>query len=245
MKEYSFSLQLTAAECNPQGEMPLGLLVERIIEAATRHANAWGVGYANLIESEQVWVLSRLTLEMTRYPRVNEQYTLTTWIEDYNRHFSRRHIAIAAQGEIVGYARTIWMVIDFNTRASVDISKLGYIAANAKPDKPCPIDEQARFAPFEATEQAEYTFRFTDCDINRHVNTVRYVELLLDQFPLEWHDSNAVRRVEMAFAGECRYGDVATLLFERPKDELQQRIDIAVEGKPKVKSRMFFKPREI
>lgn len=88
LKEYQQSFYLSAGECNPQCEMPLTLLVSRVIEVATNHANSWGVGYARLIEDNQGWVLSRVTVEMKRYPRVDEWYTLTTWIEDYNRHFS-------------------------------------------------------------------------------------------------------------------------------------------------------------
>jgi len=81
MKEFSQSYYLAAGECNPQGEMPLTLLMTRIIEVATGHANLWGVGYERLIADNHVWVLSRVTIELTAYPRVNEHYTLTTWIE--------------------------------------------------------------------------------------------------------------------------------------------------------------------
>ena len=79
-----FSRSIYAAECNPEKEMPLSLVMTRIIEMATLHANAWGVGYAKMIESNQGWVLSRVTVEMTHYPKVNEPYSFTTWIESYN-----------------------------------------------------------------------------------------------------------------------------------------------------------------
>ena len=143
LKEYKQSFYLSAGECNPQAEMPLTLLMNRIIEVATNHANSWGVGYARLIEDGQGWVLSRVTIEMERYPRVDEWYSLTTWIEDYNRHFSQRNMEIADNdGNVIGYARTIWVVINLNTRESVDISKLSYIAANVT-EHPCPIEPQS------------------------------------------------------------------------------------------------------
>ena len=72
LKEFRQEFFLTAAECNPEKEMPLSLVMTRIIEMATFHANAWGVGYAKMIESNQGWVLSRVTVEMTHYPKVNE-----------------------------------------------------------------------------------------------------------------------------------------------------------------------------
>ena len=242
-KEFTQSYQLTAGECNAQLEMPVGLLVERLIEIATLHANSWGVGYARLVQDNQGWVLTRVTLEMERYPRMNERYSLTTWIEGYNRHFSQRNMAITGEdGQVLGYARTMWMVIDFNTRSSVDISKLSYISANALPQKPCPIEPQGRFMAVEPTRSACHTFTYTDCDFNRHVNTVRYVELLLNQFTMEHHDSHFVRRLELAFARETHYGDSAQLVIADGQ-EGDSRIDIMVDGQPHVRARLLFAPR--
>ena len=117
MKYYTREFFLTAGECTPQKEMPLPLLVSRLIEVATEHANIWGVGYAKLIELNQAWVLSRVTVEMTDYPRVNENYTIRTWVEGYNRYFSQRNFEIVdAEGKTLGYARTIWLVIDSEKR---------------------------------------------------------------------------------------------------------------------------------
>lgn len=244
VKEFHLSHQLTAAECNPHEEMPVGLLVERIIEVATKHANSWGVGYADLIKEHHAWVLSRLTLEVERYPKVNENYELITWIEDYNRHFSKRHIEIKASGQTIGYARTIWMVINFDTRTTVDVSKLEYIATNAI-NKPCPIADQVRLEPFETKREECHTFTYTECDINRHVNTVQYVNLLLNQFTLEHHDALQVSRLEMAFTGECRYAETAQLLFDSDTQGIPNatRIDICIDNAPKVKARITFTNR--
>ncbi len=49
MTEYTKRYYLSAGECNPESEMPVPLLVSRLIEIATLHANEWGVGYAHLI----------------------------------------------------------------------------------------------------------------------------------------------------------------------------------------------------
>ena len=175
MKEFSKTYYLAAGECNPQGELPLTLLMTRIIEVATLHANSWGVGYERLIRDNQVWVLSRVAIEMIEYPKVNTNYKLTTWIEDYNRHFSQRNMRLDDEnGKPLGYVRTIWMVIDMNTRASVDIEKLGYIRDNVS-DIPCPIEPQSRLRPIEQGHAVDYTFGYMDCDFNRHVNTVRYL----------------------------------------------------------------------
>ena len=97
---YSKTYTVEPAEGNGQQELPLTLLAKRILEVATLHAESWGVGYSTLIKNRQVWVLSRLTVEMYRYPLINEHYTLQTWIEGYNKHFSSRNFAILGRGRL-------------------------------------------------------------------------------------------------------------------------------------------------
>ena len=242
MKEFSKTYYLAAGECNPQGEMPMTLLMTRIIEVATLHANSWGVGYERLIRDNQVWVLSRVAIEMSEYPKVNTNYKLTTWIEDYNRHFSQRNMRLDDEnGKPLGYVRTIWMVIDMNTRASVDIEKLGYIRENVS-DIPCPIEPQSRLRPIEQGHAVDYTFGYMDCDFNRHVNTVRYLSLLMNMFDMDCYDHYFIRRMELAFIKETRYGETAQFVID-DSDPMDSHLSITVEGDDHVRARFLWQER--
>ncbi|MBP5560436.1 MAG: acyl-[acyl-carrier-protein] thioesterase [Muribaculaceae bacterium] len=244
IKLFKHVYHLTADQCDPQQEMPMSLLVSKLIDIATMHANSWGVGYARLVRDNQGWVLTRLTVEMERMPRVNEHYSIATWVEEYNRHFSQRHMEIAdEQGNVIGHARTVWFVIDFATRASVDITKLDYISDNALPEKPCPIAPQGRMLPVTPVREGSHMFTYTDCDINSHVNTVRYVELLLNQFDLDFHQHYFVHRLEMAFVKECRYHETATIAIDDVACD-DCRLDILVDDVPHVRARINFSPRK-
>ena len=242
MKEFSKTYYLAAGECNPQGEMPLTLLMTRIIEIATWHANSWGVGYARLIHDNQVWVLSRVTIEVTSMPRVNQEYTLTTWIEDYNRHFSQRNMRLDdAQGNPLGYVRTIWMVIDMNTRASVDISQLSYICENIS-DLPCPIEPQSHLRPIQQGHAIDYTFGYMDCDFNRHANTVRYLAHLMNLFDMDCYDHYFIRRMEIAFIKETHYGEMAQFIID-DSDPMDSRMSVTIDGSDHVRARFQWHER--
>lgn len=244
IKEFSRTYYLSAGECNPQAELPMPLLVTRIIDIATHHANAWGVGYAHLIRDNQAWVLSRVTVEVQRYPRVDENYTIITWIEDYNSYFSQRNFEIQdTMGQVIGYARTIWMVIDLEKRTGVDIASLSYIRDNVN-DRPCPIEPQSRLRTLRQGVDATYRFQYIDCDFNRHVNTVRYLELIMNQFDLSYYDNKWLQRLELAFVKETRYGEDAVVrLCETESDNWL--VNIMVGDADHVRSRLCFKPRLI
>ena len=243
MKEFSKTYYLAAGECNPQGELPLTLLMTRIIEVATLHANSWGVGYERLIRDNQVWVLSRVTIEMNENPKVNTNYKLTTWIEDYNRYFSQRNMRIDDEnGRPLGYVRTIWMVIDMNTRASVDIEKLGYIRENVS-DIPCPIEPQSRLRPIEQGHAVDYTFGYMDCDFNRHVNTVRYLSLLMNMFDMDCYDHYFIRRMELSFIKETHYGETAQFVID-DSDSMESHMSITIDGDDHVRARFLWQERQ-
>lgn len=212
---------LAAGECDAEGRMPLTLIAQRIIEVATAHANSLGIGYATLIQFNIGWVLSRLSIEMIRYPKINEHYNFTTWIESINRRFSERNFAITTDdGETIGYARTIWSAIDFVARSGADLSCLD-LDSLPKADLPCPINKTPRIGTLQGNiECNDYRFSFCDLDFNRHVNTIRYLELMMDQWPLEHYDVKQIKRIDLLFHNECRFGENVTVRVANPNADV-------------------------
>lgn len=244
-KEYISDYFLTAGECTPEGTIPLTLLANRIIETATMHANELGVGYSRLIQDGMAWVLSRLSIEMHRWPKVNKAYSIRTWIEGYNRHFSERDFEITDEsGQLLGFARTIWMTINLQTRQGGQLDGLEKLADTIS-DRACLMDKCPRLgavAP-EGAMIGEYTFRYTDCDFNRHVNTVRYMELLLNQWTLDYHDSHRIRRFDIAFMRESYFGEKVKVTIATTGDNKFQCEIIGNEG-PCVRSAITYVDRE-
>lgn len=204
---HSHTYTLTAAQCCAQREMPPAQTVQRIIEVATEHADLLGVGYRTLSLGGCLWVLSRVALEMNRYPAVGETFTINTWIENFNRHFSQRNFDItSADGTVLGYARTIWVAIDMTTRRPANLSSISAIASTVI-DRPCPIAPPSKIHPVtEASIVNDYTIRVADIDFNRHLTSSRYVELVIDQMDLDFYDAHFVSRLEIEYRRETHYG---------------------------------------
>lgn len=56
--------------------------------------------------------------------------------------------------------------------------------------------------------------KYSDIDINGHVNSIRYIEHILDLFPIEMYRERRIRRFEMAYVAESYYGDELTLFMD-------------------------------
>lgn len=228
MKELTLTKTLTAAGCNAQMELPLQNLVRDIIDAATAHANHLGVGYDRLMTDGNAWVLSRLAIEMTRYPRVGEEYALTTWIEDFNRHFSARNFEITgAGGKVIGFARSIWIAINIASRRPADLASIADLADSVSL-RSCPMEPQGKLR-FCGDEESgtPYTVAVSDIDSNRHLTTARYVELAANCVGLDMYDRRFPARFEIAFTKECRYGDTLQVCSRMNDGSV---LDVAIKG---------------
>lgn len=231
---------LAAGESGPEQVMPVGLLTSRLIEVATNHANALAAGYEHLMARGLTWVLSRVAIEMTSWPPIDSRYSITTWVESLNKRFSTRCYTIRlADGTVAGYARTVWVAIDVASRTMADISFLTGLA-DAATKLSCPIADAGRHRPVEAPDRvSRYRFVYSDIDSNRHVNTVRYVQMLLNCWPLDFHDRHTVRRLEISFVRESYFDEEAEVrIAGYPPDRTSA--DICVDGMMRVHFEISF-----
>lgn len=238
---------LSAAECNAQQEMSLPMLAQKLIDVATEHANILGIGNPDMPNPDMGWVLSRLTIEMTSYPQENTDYTITTWVEDWNRHFSRRAFSISdADGNLLGYARSIWMVLNTSDRSNAGLSGLNFNPEWIS-DIECPIPMQEKHIRIEPDgNEPVYTFKYCDIDFYRHVNTVRYIDLLLNQFDMQTYDENIVNRLELSFLHEASYGmEIRVMKQTSDTNPLLHRLYLEKSDAtmPILYSRLRFAPR--
>lgn len=241
-KEYSVEYFLSAAECNAQQEISLPLLAQKFIDISTAHANFIDVGYERLLRDNAAWVLSRITVEVDRMPRINERITLTTWIQEINRHYSERIIEVSdAEGNPIGYGRLVWVGINIASRRPIDLSPL---FPNLRiSDRPCPIAKHSRLTAIgEPDHITMYNFRFSDIDFNRHVNSTRYIEFILDQWSVAFFDVHRVKRFEIAYQAEAHYDDIVEV--RRCGDAERQDFEIARNGAVCTRARITFAPRE-
>ena len=250
---------LSAGDCNAQGELSLAVLTSKIIDIATAHANSLGIGNPVMEHLDYGWILSRLAIEMQSYPKANSEYYLSTWIESFNRHFSVRNFEISdASGKSYGFATSVWMVLNWATRENAGTSHLnlaeemisGDKAPISKFGKHMPIiepgadDASAAHHALTATAPAEIrTFGYSDLDFYRHVNTVRYVAMLMNSFSLEEMDANAVRRIELAFMREGRYGETVRLLRSREDNQTWFALSDACDGTVLLSAAVVLRPR--
>lgn len=206
------------------GRLTLGVLGNHLLNCAGFHATDRGFGIATLNEDNYTWVLSRLAIELEEMPYQYEKFTVQTWVENVYRLFTDRNFALLDKdGRKIGYARSVWAMINLNTRKPADLLALhGGSIVDYVCDEPCPIGKPSRIKVTSAEPAATLTAKYSDIDINGHVNSIRYIEHILDLFPIEKYRAKRIRRFEMAYVAESYYGDELSFFMDDAGEDVYQ-----------------------
>lgn len=75
------------------------------------------------------------------------KFNVETWVESAMRYFTSRNFRVVdSEGKVYGYGRSIWAMIDTESRQPTDIFAIDNGAINnwIVKDKECPIDKGGR-----------------------------------------------------------------------------------------------------
>lgn len=213
------------------GRLTMGVLGNHLLNCAGFHATDRGFGIATLNEENYTWVLSRLAIELDEMPYQYEDFTVETWVENVYRLFTDRNFAIVnKEGKKIGYARSVWAMINLNTRKPADLLALhGGSIVDYVTDAPCPIEKPSRIKVTTQEPSATLTAKYSDIDINGHVNSIRYIEHILDLFPIELYKTKQIRRFEMAYVAESYYGDELSFYQEKAEGD-EYHVEVKKNG---------------
>lgn len=212
---YPFTID--AYLCDFRGKATLPMLGNFMLRVATQHAEDRGFGFNSMTEQKRVWVLSRLVVEIFEYPSNDSEISVHTWISDVNKVFTERCFAfIDADNKILGYARSIWASIDLESRRPTNILELvGLTDYNT--GEPSPIEGMKKILPIKETDVlTSFDVKYSDIDINKHLNSMKYIEHYIDVFDIELFKEKEISRLEISYLNEAYYG--TTLNIHQKKE---------------------------
>ncbi len=224
------------------GKLTLGVLGNHLLNCAGFHAAERGFGIATLNENHYTWVLSRIAIEMFDMPAAYSRFSVETWVEDVYRLFTDRNFSILDEnGSPLGYARSVWAMISTETRKPADLLELhGGSISDYICQKECPIAKSGRVKVSESIPKAEITAHYSDIDLNGHVNSIKYIEHILDLFPLSQFKDKKLKRFEVAYVAESYFGDVLKFYEKQEGESVYDVVIKKNEGETVVRSKLIF-----
>ena len=197
--------------CDFSKHLTLGQLGNSLLNAAEFHSDARRFGMDYLQTIHRTWVLSRLAIELEAMPLAYDKFFVETWCDSAMKYFTRRNFKIGSpDGRIYGYGRSIWAMIDTKTRQPADILAVhdGLLLKYLDRDYPCPIANPSRVRLDDRLSlDRELDTFYSDVDINGHINSVKYIDHVLDLWPISWYETHRLRRLDVAYVAESHQGD--------------------------------------
>ena len=212
----SYNFLVEPFHCDFSNHIFIGHLGNHLLNAADFHSNERGYGMDYLNSVHKTWVLSRFVIEMNEMPEAYERITVDTWVENVMKFFTSRNYAVVSRdgAKAYAYGRSIWVMINIDTRQPTDIYSVhdGLIEKYVETEKDCPIAPPARVVIGQDLELArEINIYYNDIDINGHLNSVKYIDHVLDLFDIDYYRTHQLRRVDIAYVAEAHAGDVVRL----------------------------------
>ncbi len=204
-------------DCRPNGQIKLNALMQYMQEAAARHAEQLGFGFADLNARDCFWVLVNSCLELTRTPKWREDITIRTWPSTSTRIIaSREFIGKGPQGESFR-ATSDWMILDRHSGRPKNLSRLDLDLPPAGP-KALP-EESNRLQPVKDYEKAcSLRVPFSALDFNGHVNNTEYVRWALDGMYRKLGRLPEIRALQATYLAEVFEGDDIEVLVSTDTD---------------------------
>ena len=179
-----------------------------------------GVGIEYLKENNLAWVLYKWDITMESYPLLNETINVKTFAYSFRRLYAyRKHEIIDAEGNRIGYANSVWILLNTVRRRPIRITENMYGSYGIDRSNNEPIDIED-IKPI-ATVHSEKSFqvRYSDIDTNMHVNNVKYVAWALETVPKDIVLNYELKNIKVIYEKETTYGETIKVNTEIIREE--------------------------
>lgn len=238
---YDHKVRLTGMDADSQGICKSSALLNHLQVAATLAAEAGGFGRERLLERYGgFWMLARSWYRLDRPLRWEDAITIRTWHRGGKGAVSYRDYDILADGERIGEAVAGWVFANAETHKLIRLSSIEELSATHGGElcKSITLSKLNRPEQLCAVEQRR--MRYSDTDLNGHVNNIRYADFACDALEEELlAPGRYVYSMQIGYLAECRPGDLLTLEAGRqPEGHYVRGLDET--GKVRFEASLFF-----
>ena len=205
---------LTASDIDCHGLCRLSALLSYIQNVATDHATLLELHGEKMVEQYgAIWMMARMYLSLSRPIVSGDNLSLGTWHRGVDKTpITHRDIDIVVDGERIGEAVIAWIVVDLRERRLVKPASLPTVVASPRPRIVKDIIP-AKLKPPEDLQQAlTRTVRYSDTDINGHMNNTKYADIACDAIQYNKRAGWFVSEFQANYIHECFPGDNIVVL---------------------------------
>jgi acyl-ACP thioesterase len=215
-----FSAQYKLSPGNSDFQLNLrpGAFFAYYIGAAWQHAEKLGIGYSHLETENLAWVLRQVEVEFPLPIQWPGEIIIETWPKGIQRFFYLRDaLFYTSNNEIAARLTSNWMIID-KTRKRPKIYAKENKSLYENENKHALQNQHFEDKGLELNNMG-YSVVYSDIDMNQHLTTSRYIDLLFDTFSLQFLKENTLKKMSVEFLKEVKFKEKIQLRQFRNKGQ--------------------------
>lgn len=180
------------------------------------------IGYDDLQEKNGAWVLTKQLLEVIRLPQALEEFTIYTWSHKHNKIVATRNfLVLDKDNKILIKVVSDWLVLDLVKRRIIPLTKINLDYIESFDYKLFP-EALAKIVVTEVNKVNEFTkkVRFSDIDLNGHMNNTSYVDMVLDSMAEYLTKRHKLIKINTNFLQEVKFLEEITIRTYQVENKL-------------------------
>lgn len=203
---YEKDIQITFSECDAFGRMTPGAALRRIQEIATEQCERLGFDDAFYQRTGTVFLLSRLSLQISAMPGPAQPARLKTRAYGMRRAVFHRVTGLyGPDGALLCEADSRWVLVDTATRRIMRKPLDDFLPYFNEDPAEAHDMEPPRLAG-EPQPLGGMQAAYSLCDGNGHINNSRYADLVCDRLPLAALEQAPPRKLLLFYRSEIPLG---------------------------------------
>ena len=209
---YSKTLRIRSEQVDMTRFLRVSELFRLMEEASIAHTEALGFPRQTTLDRGLLWVITRQSAMIEELPRYDDEITVLSWPGEMMHVFFPRFYQIKRRDQVLVRGQALWMLIHEDTRDMVMPEDYGIEIPGLK-DSPEPdmLPVRKPASCEDVFYEEELVTRFSQTDINGHMNNTRYFDLIDDALPEEVRTVHAPWQIRAEYLSELRYKDTFTL----------------------------------
>lgn len=195
------------------GNLFLHFLINRLLNVSNQNMEKLDLDFS----PDKRWVLCRLVIEFKEPLKKGQTYILETWISNiFHQFYNRNYSIYNAHNQQIVKCNTVWSLINMENRQSQDIKKcFGDKTISCINDQQDLITmDNYRKPILHPQHYFEHKTSYADIDINKHVNSGKYIELSMNLLDADLFQNTMLKQFEITYVRESFLGDLLKINME-------------------------------
>ena len=204
---YQEKFFITSGDVDDHFDLKLSSIFTYFQIVSTNHSELLGLGKKETWDKGMCWVITRMKVVIYKLPKMLDTVIVKTHPgEIMSFLFPRFYQIYNEDGELLVAGSACWTLLDANTH-KVIVKPVESAIAYPSEKHPDDISLPERVIGNDLSLVDTRRVRYSEIDLNRHVNNVKYIEFVIDTHDVEFFNKHYISEIVINFEREIMIND--------------------------------------